>query len=221
MDKYIDDFCEKHFYEFESTCVATDTDEFFKRAPRILFKVEHLVGVCVLLILAGVFLSSYSECKILKLCYDICIGLLASTWVALIFAMRDKRIAYYEEVVDIIKARMQKIEEASAEANEHMMNKSADDGFHMLQSTAQNAYEFAGYLEDRFSFIHGMDLTKNIEHKVTIGNPGSDKARDVLCSDSRRVVMKILDRLRRAMLLIRQYAYGKGHWEVANEKLHL
>ena len=209
MDKYLDDFCEKHFYEFESLRVKTDTDEFFKHAPRMLLKVRHFVWLCVLLLLTVITLSGCSECKIAKLCYDVCIGLLASTGVALFFAMRDKRLGYYAEVVDIIKARIQKIEEARVEANEHMMNKSADEGFHMLQITAQNAYEFAGYIEDRFSYIHGLELTKRIQHHVTIGDPASDKEREALCNDSRRVVAKILHRLRQAMILFRQNAYGK------------
>ena len=219
MDKYLDDFCEKHFYEFESLRVKTDTDEFFRHAPRMLLKVRHLVGLCVLLLLTVVTLSGFSECKIVKLCYDVCIGLLVSTGVALIFAMRDKRLGYWAEVIDIIKARIQKIEEARVEANEHMMNKSADEGFHMLQITAQNAYEFAGYIEDRFSYIHGLELTKGIQHHVTIGDPTSKKEHEALCSDSRKVIAKILHRLGLAITLIRQDVYGKGSWEVNSDKI--
>ena len=218
MDKYLDDFNEKHFSEFESLRVKTDTDEFFKHAPRMFLKVKHLVGLCVLLLLTAALISYCGECKIAKLSYDVCIGLLVSTSVALIFAIRDKRIGYYAEVVDIIKARIQTIEEARVEANEHMMNKSADEGFHMLQITAQNAYEFAGYIEDRFSYIHGLELTKGIQHHVTIGDPTSKKEHEALCSDSRRVIAKILHRLGLVITLIRQDVYEKGSWEFNSDK---
>lgn len=218
MDKYLDDFCEKHFSEFESLRIKTDIDEFFNHAPRMFFKARHLTLICIILLLIIVLLSSSAESNVVKLCYDICLGLLVSTVVALVFVMRDNAIGYYAEVVDIIKARVQKIEEACVEANEHMMNRSADEGFHMLQSTAQNAYEFAGYLEDRFSYMHGLELTKDLYHKVTIGNPASEKEREALCNDSRRVVAKILHRLRRAMILFRQNACGKDCWEVTCEK---
>ena len=83
----------------------------------------------------------------------------------------------------------------------------------MLQITAQNAYEFAGYLDDKLQRIVGLDITKNLQYETTVGNPSNVAELELLCGNAKRVVARILSRLRHATRLIRQRVYGETSWE--------
>lgn len=213
MDKYIDNFCEKYFSEFEELGLKTDTDVFFEHPPKSPFMMWLLpiVGALLVAIIVN-FVFKHNE-HITGGCYDVAIGLVSSICVAWFFELRDKRRAYYAEVVSIINVRMFMIEKALKAANEHKMNISADEGLHLLQKTAQNAYEFAGYLDDKLNHIVDFDMTKGLQYEATIGNPANDDERELLCGNARWVVAKILYRLRCTIRLIRQKVYGETSWE--------
>ena len=149
MDKYIDDFCEKHFLDFEKQGSKNQTDRFFDNSP-VLPSHFPLLGFSVAVVLLGIAYF-YQDILNVKngLAQNIGIGLLTSSMVTLYFDKREKAIRYYRNVVRIIDCRIQAVDEAKREANEHVINVSTAEGFQLLQYTAGPCKRMNLQIEER------------------------------------------------------------------------
>ena len=210
MDKYIDDFCEKHFPEFEVLGVKNVNDALFDN-PRLMptWFVRIALGVSIAMIAASFFIPIEVQCKA-TLLKDIGVGLLASSLVALWFEQRDRSIRYYEKIIGIINLRMRSIEEARSEAAERVLNDSAIEGLQLLQFTAQNACGFAGYLEDKIGCKVAMGIVEGVVVERDLGGELSEEEIRQHIRTARRTIGDLLKRLDRAKLAIRTNMWGQS-----------
>lgn len=209
MDKYIDNFCEEYFSEFEELGLSNKTDILFdnpRMRPYWFSKIAVVVSLILVVVSRYISLEMKYRADLLK---DIGVGLLSSSFVALWFEKRDKSIRYYEKVIGIINSRMNTISVARTVANEHIMNVSTWEGLQLLQFTVQNAYQFSGYIEDKLrniaplKIVEGIEVERNLDARIT------DDEMWMQIQKARQTIAKLLKRLDNAKLVIRMSALGK------------
>ena len=204
MDKYIDDFCEEYFSEFEQQGIKCCTDALFDN-PRMrpfLF-VRNLLGVAIIIIIASYILPlemSY-ESNILN---DIGIGILSSTLVSLYFIKREKSIQYYEEIVEIIKQRIRFGKKAFYKANEHVRNISKFEGLQLLQQTVRNLFAVLCYFKDKLPNMLAPCLIEDIVIVQDIEENMSDDEMQQHIQNARRTIVELLKRLDLVKTLVRK-----------------
>lgn len=213
MDKYIDNFCEEHFSDFEELGISNRADALFdnpcmrpSRFPWIA------VGFSIVLLAGSTILEkTASETPLIDATFlkDIGIGLLSGSLVSLWFESRNKAIRYYEKIIGIITSRMQSISEARKAANEHLMNVSLEEGLQLLQYTAQNAYQFAEYIQDKMGGKVPLNLVEGIVFERDLDDRHTEEEAWRKVQKARQTIMKVQNRLSRAKTVIRMYAWGE------------
>lgn len=213
MDKYIDNFCEEHFSDFEELGIPNRADALFdnprmrpSRFPWIAvgFSIALLAG-------ATAFEETASKTPLIVATFlkDVGIGLLTGSLVSLWFERREKAIRYYEKIIGIITSRMQSISEARKAANEHIMNVSPKEGLQLLQYTAQNACLFAEYLQDKMGNKVPLNLVEGIVFERDTDDRHTEEEAWRKVQKARQVIMKVQNRLSCAKTSIRMYAWGE------------
>ena len=209
MDRYIDEFCERHFSDFERLGNSNANEALFDnprmRPNRYLWIV---LLVALVLIISSFFVSSSFTCKS-NLMKELGVGVLASALVALWFDLRARSICYYEKLCSIIELRIDSIRAARSEANEHLVNVDAAEGLQLLQFTAQNAYELAGYLEDKLSSSFRLAIVDGIVVKRDLFDCSSESEEQEHIRVARQTIQVLLRRLNDAKISIKMYAYGE------------
>lgn len=213
MDKYIDEFCEAHFSDFEELGLANSTDAFFAKScmrPRLFLPVAF--GASLVLIAVSILVPVFSKAPatFVALSGDVGIGLLSGSLVSLWFNRRDKAIRYYEKIVGIITSRMRSISEARRAANEHIMNVSLEEGLQLLQYTAQNAYQFAGYLQDKIGNKMPLDLVEGIVPERSLESGHTEEEAWHKVQKARQTIRMLQGRLSAARTAIWLSALGAG-----------
>lgn len=206
MDKYIDEFCEKYFSEFEELGNENSNDEFFenpKMKPSWLFEIAFIVSLSLIL-LPRATETSLSLCS--TVCGDVGIGMLSGLLVALFLECRDKSIHYYDEVIGIVNLRIHSVKEAREEANKRLMNESRREGLQLLQSIVRNTYHFAGYLEDRIGHLVTLDLVEGLSIELDLEDGLSDAELREHIRIARKTISELLLRLENAKIAIQAYA---------------
>lgn len=198
MDKYIDDFCEKHFAEFERLGQKNVTDRSFRLPcikPSFYKWLLSFIGIVAILLSKFVSSTSCGCNMIMSSVRDIGIGILASAFVVDWFEKRDCAVDGYKKMLNIIRSRMNSIRRAEVAAREYRMNEDASGGLQLLQYTAQNAWEFASYLDDRIGSSLGLDIVAGIVVQRSIESDGSSEDECKQFTNATRTISELLARM--------------------------
>ena len=195
MDKYIDDFCEEYFSEFEQPGIKCCTDALFDNQRMRPFLFARILVIVAIAIIGASFIIPFEvSCKsnILK---DLGVGILSSALVSIYFILREKSIQYYKTIIAIIKRRIRSGEDALHNANRHIMNVSNFEGLRLLQSTAQNLFGVVCYFQGKLPNMFPADLSKDIIIKLVIEGELSEKEILQHIQNARRTINELLRRL--------------------------
>ena len=192
MDKYIDDFCEEYFSEFEQPGIKCCTDALFNNQRMRPFLFARILVIVAIAIIGASFIIPFEvSCKsnILK---DLGVGILSSALVSMYFILREKSIQYYKTIIAIIKRRIRSGEDALHKANRHIMNDSNSEGLQLLQLTAQNLFGVVCYFQDKLPNMFPASLNKDIVVELDIEGELSDEEIWQHVQNARRTIKDLL-----------------------------